>query len=258
MLFVLSLPMPFFRLFDAGNLWRFFWSKGRGPWAGIFSAAEEAPSFSRPVAPMGVDADAADVQLFQAGKEAGFNRLVLRHKDKIFTLCFRLLGDRDEALDLAQDVFVRAHRGLVSFRGEARFSTWLHTIAVHACRNRQSSADWRQRRKTESLDTAEERHESMPGGGDLHFTSDAAEKGGRAWSSGAPEQDLLRHRREKLLQSGLLQLPSEFREALVLRDVEGRSYEDIAALAHLEIGTVKSRINRAREKMRDWLKERWE
>lgn len=250
--------MPFFRLSDAGNLWRYLRSKGRGPWSWLFSVAEEASAFPNPTAPLGVDSDAADVQLFQAGREAGFNRLVLRHKDKVFTLCFRLLGDRDEALDTAQDVFVRAHRGLATFRGEARFSTWLHTIAVHACRNRQGSAAWRQKRNSESLDTAEEKHEFRSAGGDLDFSADASDKSRHAWSSGAPEQDLLRRRREKLLQSGLLQLPQDFREALVLRDVEGRSYEDIAALAQLEIGTVKSRINRAREKMRDWLKERWE
>jgi RNA polymerase sigma-70 factor (ECF subfamily) len=242
----------------------------------VFAAADdEAQAFD--ASAHAERADLADITLFNQGQISGFNRLVLRHKDKVHSLCFRLLGRNEDALDVAQEVFVRVHRGLPKFRGQAKFSTWLHTIAVNACRNRQATSAWRERQRHQSLDTAQEWLASETRGGDLEWHAPAAglpsasdearqgrTNGGRPkeetgeWSSGSPELDLRRKRREALLQRALNTLPEDFREAMVLRDVEGKSYEEIAAMTGWESGTVRSRIFRAREKLRELLQRGWE
>jgi RNA polymerase sigma-70 factor, ECF subfamily len=207
------------------------------------------------------DADSHDIAQFQAGKEVGFNRLVLRHKDKVHSLCFRLLGRGDDALDVAQEVFVRVYQGLPQFRGDAKFSTWLHTVTLNACRNRHASAAHRFGALSESVEDREETLAARTQGGEIEFRVEAmgsAAPRAAEWSSGSPDQDLLRKRREGLLQRGLTSLPYDFRQALILRDVEGRSYEDITALTGWELGTVRSRIHRAREKLREALKGTWE
>src|SRR3954466_13909385 len=102
-------------------------------------------------APSGADpAEAEDIawiREFQAGREQGFNRLVLRHKDRVYGLCLRLLaGDAAEAEDAAQEAFVRGYRGLMEFRMESKFSTWMYRIAVNVCKNKMASRSWREAR----------------------------------------------------------------------------------------------------------------
>jgi RNA polymerase sigma-70 factor, ECF subfamily len=240
-----------------GNFWEKLWSHVLGS-DGMFSRAlpsRDAHDSAISQAPIAhPSADSSDIAEFQAGREVGFNRLVLRHKDKVHSLCFRLLGRNEDALDVAQEVFVRVYQGLPKFRGEAKFSTWLHTITVNACRNRQASAAWRENQKSHSLEDSEEWLGAEPQDGDLEMEKSQAP----AWSSGSPERDLLRKRRETLLQRALSALPIDFREAMVLRDVNGRSYEEIAAVTGWELGTVRSRIFRAREKLRELLQKGWE
>jgi RNA polymerase sigma-70 factor, ECF subfamily len=221
----------------------------------------------------GSDADAHDIAQFQSGKVVGFNRLVLRHKDRVHTLCFRLLGRGEDALDAAQEVFVRVYQGLPRFRGEAKFTTWLHTIALNTCRNRQVSVAGRMAARSAPMVSDESGEETLAArvqGGDIDWRVESLEGAGQEsrsnppqgpkveWSSGSPDHDLVRKRREALLQKALVTLPFDMRQALVLRDIDGRSYEDIAALTHWEMGTVRSRIHRAREKLREILKDSWE
>lgn len=239
-------------------------------WAPIHAMAAQPPkSQNEPITNANLEADNHDIAQFQAGKEVGFNRLVLRHKDKVHSLCFRLLGRNDDALDVAQEVFVRVYQGLSKFRGEAKFSTWLYTITLNACRNRHASAANRHAAQSESVEGREESLAARTQGGDLEMhveemsgsSLDSATGGvsqSIEWSSGSPDHDLVRKRRENLLQRGLTTLPFDFRQALVLRDVDGRSYEEIASLTGWELGTVRSRIHRAREKLREALKDSWE
>jgi RNA polymerase sigma-70 factor, ECF subfamily len=237
----------------AGNFWDKLRSYALGL-GGLLSRALPTGAAHDPASNDAQTADQSDIAEFQAGREVGFNRLVLRHKDRVHSLCYRLLGRNEDALDVAQEVFVRVYQGLAKFRGEARFTTWLHTITVHACRNRQSSAAWRENRKSQSLEDSEAWLGAEPQDGDLEMQK----SGAPAWSSGSPERDLLRKRREHLLQKALNTLPDDFREAMVLRDVHGRSYEEIAAVTGWEMGTVRSRIFRAREKLRELLLKGWE
>jgi RNA polymerase sigma-70 factor (ECF subfamily) len=179
---------------------------------------------------------------FQAGREQGFNRLVLKHQDRVYGLCLRLLaGDAAEAEDAAQEAFVRGYRGLKEFRMEAKFSSWMYRIAVNVCKNKMASRSWREARRSVAL-----------GADGPEAAADAREAGGAAPS---PAQELEAKARRARIEDAIARLPDEQRELVVLRDVEGRSYEEIAAATGLNPGTVKSRLNRGRGQLRAWLKD---
>jgi RNA polymerase sigma-70 factor (ECF subfamily) len=181
--------------------------------------------------------DYAWIREFQAGREQGFNRLVLKHKDRVYGLCLRLLaGDAAEAEDAAQEAFVRGYRGLRDFRMEAKFSTWMYRIAVNVCKNKMGSRPWRESRREVDLEAAE--------------MAEAAET-----SSPSPAQVLDAKTRRACIEAAIARLPDDQRELVVLRDVEGRSYEEIAAATGLNPGTLKSRLNRGRGQLREWLKD---
>lgn len=171
---------------------------------------------------------------FKSGKEEGFNRLVLRHKDRIYGLCLRLLArDPHDAEDAAQETFVKAYHALKDFRMESKFSSWLYRIAVNTCKNRLVSRSYRESRR------------SMDPEADLEG----------APASPSPEQELEAKGKRERIEAAIAQLPEEQRTLVVLRDVEGRSYEEIAEATGLNPGTVKSRLNRGRGQLKEWLRE---
>lgn len=180
--------------------------------------------------------DATLVRETLAGDRRAFDLLVLRHADMLFNLCNRMLGDYDEASDCAQDAFIRAYRGLGSFRGDAAFATWLYRIALNTCRNRLASAEYRRARKAVRLEGT---------GADDAIVS----ANGRS-SRSDPEARLERGEREALIQQALNDLPPDEKAVTVLCDIEGRSYEEAAALTGIPLGTVKSRLARARRRLR--------
>src|SRR5687767_11098854 len=157
----------------------------------------------------------------------------------VYALGLHLLGDRDEALDLSQEVFLRVFRTLASFRGQSALKTWIYRIVVNQARNRQRW--WRRRFRSAqvSLDQHVELH------GDLPATSTANE----------PDRVLGRRELAQRLTAALLELPFDQRTALVLREMEGLSYEEIAFSQGVAVGTVKSRLARARELLRAELRE---
>jgi RNA polymerase sigma-70 factor (ECF subfamily) len=199
---------------------------------------QPVPGAANPDDPSGVpdEEDRAWVLAFQGGREEGFNRLVLKHKDRVFGLCRRLLGDRDEAEDAAQEAFVRVFHGLGEFRLEAKFSTWLYRIAVNVCKNKMESKQYRENRNRQSLEAMD------------------AEDGP---ASPSPAQELEAKDRRQCIEAAIARLPDEQRVLVVLRDVEGRSYEEMAETTGLNPGTLKSRLNRGRRQLQEWLKELW-
>lgn len=142
-----------------------------------------------------------------------------------------MMGGRAEAEDIAQETFVRAHRALAEFRGESSLSTWLYAIASRLCLNRLASAEYRiaRSRYDGSLDNLIGLTEEEPG------------------------SDLERIEREAALRGAIGELPEERRIVVVLRDLEGLSYEEIASALSLELGTVRSRLHRARLELKDKL-----
>jgi RNA polymerase sigma-70 factor (ECF subfamily) len=169
---------------------------------------------------------------------AAFEQLVTERTGDIYGLLFRLTGDAEEARDLAQETFLRAFQAIEKFRGDADLKTWLYRIAINQARNRWRW--WRRRRRdaTVSLDaTVGEREQTVA----THL-EDA--------NASDPEQETLARERQNQLREALHGLRSAYREAVVLRDIEGLTYEEIAATLQINIGTVKSRLARGRLELR--------
>ena len=180
--------------------------------------------------------DAALVRSFQAGNKAAFDKLVLKHKDRIFNLCIRFLGDYQEANDSAQEVFVKAYRSLKGFRFKSAFGTWLYRIAVNTCKNKVKSLDYRYAKKMVYLDN--------PGAvQDAHGLEISDE-------TQSPLAELEKKERMELIQRAIESLPPEQKMVVILRDIQGLPYDDIADITGYGLGTVKSRLSRARLELR--------
>ena len=183
-------------------------------------------------------AEAQFLERLRAGEAAAFERLVEERHADIYALLHRLTEDPEEARDLTQETFLQAFRAVPHFRGDADLRTWLYRIAVNQARNRWRW--WRRRRRSQtvSLDATDEAHE-QPLAARL-----ADERGVN------PEQAALARERERLLTQALRTLSRAYREVVVLRDVEGLSYEEVAATLEISVGTVKSRLSRGRNELR--------
>jgi len=179
------------------------------------------------------DGEAADAPEFldrlRAGDARAFEELVATHQHRVFGVALRMLGGAAEAEEMAQEAFLRAHRSLGKFRGESKLSTWLYTIVSRLCLNRLASGERRAVRHGEEI---------------LGRVAD--ERGG-------PEVRAERGELETALQRAIAALPEERRVVIILRDLEGLSYEEIAQALSVEMGTVRSRLHRARMELRDKL-----
>lgn len=182
--------------------------------------------------------DVVFVEQAVQGQNDAFDALVRRHQRVVYAVALRMLGDASEAEDTAQDAFVRAYRGLRGFRREAKFSTWLVSITMNLCRNRRRWWLRRRRLVVASLDAPLEGAESSTLGETI-----------RDPAPGPHEAAVAQERQDHLLLA-LQQLAGPYREALVLRDLHGHTYEEIAAMLSCRVGTVKSRISRARLQLR--------
>jgi RNA polymerase sigma-70 factor, ECF subfamily len=182
-----------------------------------------------------------DIQFLESlrrGDATAFERLVSERSGEVYALLYRLTADAEEARDLTQETFLRAFQSISRFRGEANLKTWLYRIAINQARNRWRW--WRRRRRdaTVSLDGSDRPDEQALTG---RLRNEAAVD---------PEKETLAHEREQQLREALLALRPSYREAVILRDVEGFSYEEIATTLQINIGTVKSRLSRGRLELR--------
>ena len=170
------------------------------------------------------------VKRAQRGERGAFDLLVLRYQHKVVKLVARLLRDPTEAEDVAQEAFVKAYRALASFRGDSAFYTWLYRIAVNTARNTMAS---RQRRPLDyEADLSE---------------SEQSAVASRMSHSDTPEATALSDEIHATVNRAVADLPEDLRTAIILREIEGLSYEEIAAAMDCPVGTVRSRIFRARE-----------
>lgn len=177
------------------------------------------------------------VRRAQSGDLAAFNTLVIQHQDAAYSLARRFLGTREAAEDATQEAFIRAYRRIDSFRGE-RFRSWLFSIVANAARDELRR---RKRRPQLSLDEARDDPERP--------SLDPPDPGP------SPEAEALRGDLRAALERALLELPEDWREVVILSDVQGLAYEEIAETLSLPLGTVKSRLSRARGRLRDILRQ---
>jgi len=169
------------------------------------------------------------VDRLRQGDPRAFEELVIAYQHRVFGVALRMLGSRAEAEEAAQEVFLRAHRAIADFRGDAKLSTWLYAIASRLCMNRLASGERRLLRE------GEETLARIPSG------------------HASPADELERSERDAALHRAIAELSDERRMVVVLRDLEGLSYEEIASALDLELGTVRSRLHRARMDLKEKL-----
>lgn len=179
-------------------------------------------------------ADWALVQECAAGDEDACTRLVTDHQRRVFQLALHLLGDEQEALDLSQEVFLKVFRTLPQFRGQSALSTWIYRIVVNQASNRQRW--WRRRRRDQQVPL--EDHSALHG--ELPEVRNFA----------MPDRVLQQRETAGRVWQALNTLPFDQRAVIVLREIDGLSYEEIATSVDVAVGTVKSRLARARESLR--------
>ncbi|HXG66690.1 MAG TPA: sigma-70 family RNA polymerase sigma factor [Blastocatellia bacterium] len=173
---------------------------------------------------------------------AAFEELVSHFERPVYALCLRLLGDAEEARDAAQETFLKVYKGLASFRGDSGLKTWIYRIAINQAMNQQRWWRRRHRDETVSLDLSRGESEATLG----HVLPDRC---------ASPEQLAIAGERERRIMRALNEIKQEYRVALILREIEELSYEEIAETLTISIGTVKSRIARGREELRRRVKD---
>lgn len=169
-----------------------------------------------------LDDDFPIIEKFKQGNERAFTELIQKHKDKVRNLVFLTLGDVDYVDDISQDVFINVYHKLKEFRFESKFTTWLYRITVNKCR------DYLRKKKVRSI--------FVP------IDDNDYEKRGKADNDNFDLQ--------KIVQKAILKLPDKLKTPLILRDIDGYSYQEIAEKLECEVGTIKSRIFRARETLK--------
>ena len=169
----------------------------------------------------------------KSGDQDAFGQLVLTHQNKVYTLCVHMVTNREEAEDLAQEAFLKAWRSLSSFQEESSFATWMHRLTTNVC------LDYlRKQTRRQNISTA--------------VSLDDEESG---WSEPAdhtqdPQQQLEQQEQRQVLAKALNELPEHHRRLLIMRELSGLSYQEIADALNMDLGTVKSGISRARERLR--------
>jgi RNA polymerase sigma-70 factor, ECF subfamily len=189
------------------------------------------------------DEESGLLEGLRTGQEAAYETLILRYEQPVFSLVSRLLDDSADASDVVQEIFLKVFRKVASFRGESSLRTWIYRIAVNEARNQRR---WfgRHRRREVCLD-------APPGEAQSH--EDWLRDPGRS-----PFDIALDHETQALIEDALKDVNPAFRTALVLREIEGLSYDEIAEILEISLGTVKSRILRGREALRKKLADRLE
>jgi RNA polymerase sigma-70 factor (ECF subfamily) len=192
-------------------------------------------------APRPADDDSLLVLSCQKGEIDAFEALVEKYQKRMLNVAYRMIGDTDEACEVVQDAFLSAYRSIKKFRGEARFSTWLTSIVMNLSRNRRKQIQTRGAREVYSIDNPLKTEEG-------------------SLSLDPPDQEpsvlekLEQKETEARVQGCINGLDTEYREVLVLRDIQGFSYEEIRDILKIPDGTVKSRLFRARDALKDCLK----
>src|SRR5215471_706904 len=197
-----------------------------------------------PDVPFDEDLETKLIERLVARDERAFNELVRAYERRVFALVLRMLGNRAEAEDLAQEVFVQVFKAIGSFRGESKLSTWVYRIAINLCKNR---AKYLRVRHTDEQQELEAVAERVPLGEARRANVGSVER---------PDEMLAGRQVEHIVQQAILEIEPSFRECLVLRDVEELSYEEIEEITGLAAGTVKSRIHRARAMLREIVEKR--
>jgi RNA polymerase sigma-70 factor (ECF subfamily) len=187
---------------------------------------------------------ASFVRRLKRRDESAFNELVVTYEARVYRLVWRMLGNKEEAEDMTQEVFVQVFKCIDNFRGDSKLSTWVYRIAVNLTKNRAKYLSRRQHKKHVEIDSSPTQE-----------TLDEAQ-GRTSGETSRPDWEAIGKETEKIVVECLHALDADFREVLVLRDVEELSYEEVGEITNLPQGTVKSRLHRARSLLKSRVEER--
>lgn len=205
-------------------------------------AASPARAPDPPAAAPGPGSDLALVRSARDGDLSAFNELVVRYQDAVFNVAYRLIGEREQAEEAAQEAFLKAYQGLASFKENASFYTWLFRIAINTAYSKGRTIRRQQRERPFGL--PEDDGDERPPAGPEAVPAETA----------GPVDVALEDERAAAVQEAIRSLDPEFRSVVVLRDIEGRSYEEIASILDCPEGTIRSRLHRARLELRNRLR----
>lgn len=179
------------------------------------------------------------VHAFKKGDHSAFEKIVIKYQDRVYNLCYRFFGDKEEAEDSAQDIFIKVYKSLKGFKLKSSFYTWLYRIAINTCKNRVKSLEYRRLKSRVSLDDDQEKKN--------HGISNITD------NDFLPDTNLEQKEKFKRIQAAINSLPPDQKIMVVLRDIEGLSYDEIANITKIRLGTVKSKLSRARLGLRNKL-----
>ena len=179
---------------------------------------------------------------FRSGETDSFDKLVIKYHGKVFNICFRFLGDYQDADDVSQEIFLKAYRSLDRFRLESSFFTWLYRITVNTCKNKLKSLEYRYNKRTLKTDYTEDQNGPLK-------TLDIKD------NKLSPYDALSNKEMMRAIKQAIDTLPPEQKTVVVLRDIEGLTYEEIKDVTDFKLGTIKSRLARARMDLREKLRE---
>ncbi|ABO50796.1 RNA polymerase, sigma-24 subunit, RpoE [Desulforamulus reducens MI-1] len=182
------------------------------------------------------------VERSKKGDREAFEHLVRLYENKVYTIAYRLMGNHADASDLAQDAFIKIYQALPNFRGDSSFSTWIYHITVNVCRDELRK---RQRRPTVSLD-------------DNSSDSNNSNTYEIRSNDPGPEEMLDRSETQAMIQACLNTLSDDYREIIVMREIQELAYEEIAEILGCSLGTVKSRLSRARQALKEKISKQME
>ena len=175
------------------------------------------------------------IERASGGDPEAFNRLMEHHERRMYAVALRMCANREDAQDCLQEAMLRVYRAIGSFKGESSFSTWVYRITMNTCLDELRR---RKNKQSASLD-------------------DLLDEGwAPADDSGSPEKHAVRAETARILRQTIQELPDDMRAAVVLRDIQGYTYEEIAKILDINVGTIKSRISRGREKLREKLRKK--
>ncbi|MHC4548973.1 MAG: RNA polymerase sigma factor [Planctomycetota bacterium] len=183
-------------------------------------------------------ADAELIAQARAGDRAAFDELIVRHQDRVYNMAYRILGHREDALDVSQEIFVTVFQSLERFEAKARFSTWLYRVTVNRCRDELRRRGTVKHTRPHSLDA-------------LTRADDEPRRADPPARHASPVEGAVARETEALVADAVRELPADAREVLVLRDVEDLAYEEIAEVLAIPVGTVRSRLYRARTLLKE-------
>ena len=190
------------------------------------------------------DVEAKLIERIQQRDEHAFTELMRAYQGRVYGLSLRMLGNSAEAEEVAQEVFIQVFKSIGTFRGESKFSTWIYRVAINHCKNRVKYLKVRHSKKQDELEAIAER------------TNLGDARRANVGQIERPDEALAGRQVERIVQDAIAQIDPTFRECLILRDVEELSYEEIEAITGLALGTVKSRISRARAQLRELVEQK--